>query len=183
FLVGRDRSFYFLEMNTRLQVEHPVTELVTGLDLVQLQVRIAAGERLPFTQEEVRFRGHAIEARIYAEDPDCGYLPSPGDVLSLREPGGPGVRVDSGIVAGSRVTVHYDPILAKLIVWGADRGQALARLTRALGEYRIGGLTTNLALHRRIVRDPRFAAGDYDTSLLEHLAALPRPEADVLEAA
>jgi acetyl-CoA carboxylase biotin carboxylase subunit len=183
FLVAPDRSYYFLEMNTRLQVEHPVTEMTAGVDLVALQVRIAAGQRLPFTQDEVRPRGHAIEARIYAEDPDRGFLPSPGDVTSLREPAGPGIRVDSGIAAGQRIPVHYDPILAKLIAWGEDRQQAIARLGRALGEYRIGGLVTNLPLFPRILADPRFCAGDYDTGILEGLKDAPAPGADVVEVA
>ena len=183
FLVDESGRFYFLEMNTRLQVEHPVTEMVTGLDLVHLQVRIAAGERLPFGQDDIRRRGHAIEARIYAEDPDHGYRPSPGTVTALREPGGPGIRVDSGIAQGSEVSVYYDPILAKLIAWGSDREQARARLERALGEYRIGGVVTNLSLHRRIITDPRFVSGRYDTSLLEAFAPEPPPGEAEVEAA
>jgi acetyl-CoA carboxylase biotin carboxylase subunit len=148
FLVDPDGNFYFLEMNARLQVEHPVTELVTGYDLVHLQIRIAAGEQLPFTQEEIEPRGHAIECRIYAEDPENNFFPSPGRITFLAEPAGPGIRHDSGIYEGWTVPVDYDPLLAKLVAYGADRRQAIARLRRALDEYRIGGIRTNLALFR-----------------------------------
>jgi len=183
FLLDDKGRFYFLEINARLQVEHPVTELCTGIDLVGLQVRIAAGEALPIRQDDVRARGHAIEVRIYAEDPDRGYLPSPGDVKGMREPSGPGVRVDSGIATGFRVTPDYDPILSKLIVWGEDRPQAIARLQRALDEYRIGGLVTNLGLHRRIVADARFRDGVYDTSFLDELAPAEPPPIELKQAA
>jgi acetyl-CoA carboxylase biotin carboxylase subunit len=169
FLVDNDRKFYFLEMNTRLQVEHPVTELVTGLDLVHLQIRIAAGEKLPFTQEEVRLRGHAIECRIYAEDPDNNYFPSPGRITSLQSASGPGIREDSGTYEGWSVPLEYDPLLAKLVGYGADRAQAIARLRRALDEYFVGGIKTNIPLFRRILGDPDFYAGRLDTGFLDRL--------------
>ena len=169
FLVDQGKNFYFLEMNTRLQVEHPVTELITGLDLVHLQVRIAAGEKLPFTQDDVRIRGHAIECRIYAEDPDNNYFPSPGKITLLQEPAGPGIRIDSGIYEGWTVPIDYDPLLAKLIGYGADREQAIARLTQALGEYFAGGIETNIVLFRRILRDADFRAARLDTGFLDRM--------------
>jgi acetyl-CoA carboxylase, biotin carboxylase subunit len=169
FLVDEQKKFYFLEMNTRLQVEHPVTELVTGLDLVHLQIRIAAGDRLPFTQGDVQLRGHAIECRIYAEDPDNNYFPSPGRIALLLEPAGPGIRHDSGMYEGWTVPMDYDPLLAKLIGYGADRVQAIARLTRALDEYFVCGVKTNLSLFRRILRHPDFHAAKLDTGFLDRL--------------
>ncbi len=146
FLVDAERNFYFLEMNTRLQVEHPVTELVTGLDLVHLQLRIASGEKLPFQQEDVTLRGHAIECRIYAEDPDNNFFPSPGKIQRLVRPSGPGVREDSGVYEGWNVPLDYDPMLSKLIAFAPDRAMAIARMQRALDEYFIGGIKTNLGL-------------------------------------
>src|ERR1700677_730359 len=169
FLVDQHKNFYFLEMNTRLQVEHPVTELITGLDLVHLQIRIAAGERLPFTQEEVQIRGHAIECRIYAEDPDNNYFPSPGKIALLLEPSGPGIRLDSGMYEGWNVPIDYDPLLAKLIGYGADREQAISRLARALNEYFVGGIKTNIFLFRRILRDKDFIAAKLDTGFLDRM--------------
>jgi acetyl-CoA carboxylase biotin carboxylase subunit len=169
FLVDEQKNFYFLEMNTRLQVEHPVTELATGLDLVQLQIRIAAGEKLPFTQSDVQIRGHAIECRIYAEDPDNNYFPSPGKITLLQSPAGPGIRVDSGMYEGWTVPMDYDPLLAKLIGCGMDREQAIGRLTRALDEYFVGGIKTNLSLFRRILGDSDFRAGKLDTGFLDRL--------------
>ena len=157
FLVDEQRDFYFLEMNTRLQVEHPVTELVTGLDLVHLQIRIAAGEPLPFTQDEVTIRGHAIECRIYAEDPDNNFFPSPGKITLLETPAGPGIRLDSGMYEGWTVPIDYDPLLAKLVGYGQDRQQVVARLTRALAEYFVGGIKTNLGLFRQILTMQIFA--------------------------
>jgi acetyl-CoA carboxylase, biotin carboxylase subunit len=165
----RERNFYFLEMNTRLQVEHPVTELVTGLDLVHLQIRIAAGERLPFTQNDVQIRGHAIECRVYAEDPDNNYFPSPGKITLLLQPSGPGIRRDSGVYEGWTVPMDYDPLLAKLIGYGTDRDQAISRLTRALDEYFVGGIKTNLSLFRRILQHPDFRAAKMDTGFLDRL--------------
>src|SRR5271168_4516900 len=169
FLVDQHRNFYFLEMNTRLQVEHPVTELITGLDLVHLQIRIAAGETLPFKQEDVSIRGHAIECRIYAEDPDNNYFPSPGKITLLQEPSGPGVRIDSGMYEGWNVPIDYDPLLAKLIGYGTDRDEAIAHLTRALGEYFVGGIKTNISLFRRILRDADFRAARLDTGFLDRM--------------
>jgi len=174
FLVDQNKNFYFLEMNTRLQVEHPVTELITGLDLVHLQIGIAAGEKLPFQQEDVRIRGHAIECRIYAEDPDNNYFPSPGKITLLLAPSGPGIRRDSGMYEGWTVPLDYDPLLAKLIGYGTDRDQAIARLTRALNEYFVGGIKTNLSLFRRILRDENFRHARLDTSFLDRM--LQRPE-------
>ncbi len=169
FLVDEQKNFYFLEMNTRLQVEHPVTELITGLDLVHLQIRIAAGEKLPFKQDDVRIRGHAIECRIYAEDPDNNYFPSPGKITLLQEPSGPGIRVDGGMYEGWTVPIDYDPLLAKLIGYATDREQAIARLTRALDEYFVGGIKTNISLFRRILRDADFHAAKLDTGFLDRM--------------
>jgi len=169
FLVDPEKNFYFLEMNTRLQVEHPVTELVTGLDLVHLQIHIANGERLPFTQDDVNIRGHAIECRIYAEDPDNHYFPSPGKITLLLGPSGPGIRRDSGMYEGWTVPMEYDPLLAKLIGYGTDRNQAISRLTRALNEYFVGGIKANISLFRRILSHPEFRAGRMDTGFLDRL--------------
>jgi acetyl-CoA carboxylase biotin carboxylase subunit len=171
FLVDEQKNFYFLEMNTRLQVEHPVTELTTGLDLVHLQIRIAAGEKLPFTQSDVEIRGHAIECRIYAEDPDNNYFPSPGRITLLLEPSGPGIRRDSGMFEGWNVPMDYDPLLAKLIGYGTDRGQAIMRLERALDEYFVAGIKTNISLFQRILRDTDFQEGKLDTGYLDRLRA------------
>jgi acetyl-CoA carboxylase, biotin carboxylase subunit len=170
------KNFYFLEMNTRLQVEHPVTELVTGLDLVHLQIGIAAGEKLPLTQEDVQIRGHAMECRIYAEDPDNNYFPSPGKITLLLEPSGPGIREDSGMYEGWTVPMDYDPLLAKLIGYGSDREQVIARLTRALGEYFVGGIKTNISLFRHILADADFCAATLDTGFLDRM--LQRKPAD-----
>jgi 3-methylcrotonyl-CoA carboxylase alpha subunit len=173
FIVAGDRPAdrHFMEMNTRLQVEHPVTELVTGHDLVELQLRVAAGEPLPFDQSDIGMDGHAIEARIYAEDPARGFLPTGGRVLALSEPAGPGVRVDSGISAGGEVSSAYDPMLAKVIAWGADRETALRRLDRALGSYTLLGVPTNVAFLRTLLDHPEVRAGRLDTGLVER--ALP----------
>ncbi len=167
FLVDADRNFYFLEMNTRLQVEHPVTELVTVLDLVALQLRIAAGEPLGLSQEEISWRGAAIECRVYAEDPGQNFLPSPGTLTRLAEPSGPGIRLDSGVYEGFTVPVDYDPLLAKLAVWAGTREAAIARLSRALDEYHIAGVRTNLAFFRRVVQDPAFREGALHTGFIE----------------
>jgi acetyl-CoA carboxylase biotin carboxylase subunit len=178
FLVDQEKNFYFLEMNTRLQVEHPVTELVVGLDLVHLQIHIANGKRLPFTQDEVQIRGHAIECRIYAEDPDNNYFPSPGKITLLLLPSGPGIRRDSGMYEGWTVPMDYDPLLAKLIGYGTDRAQAIARLQRALNEYFVGGIKTNITLFRRILGDPDFQAGKIDTGFLDRLLKDVRAQGD-----
>ncbi|HEV8392944.1 MAG TPA: acetyl-CoA carboxylase biotin carboxylase subunit [Vicinamibacterales bacterium] len=170
FLVDQQGRFYFLEMNTRLQVEHPITELVTGIDLVTWQLRIAQGERLDVTpRDAVTPRGHAIECRIYAEDPDAGFLPSPGQVLGLRAPDGPGVRDDSGVEAGSEISIYYDPLVSKLVVWGASRDEAIGRMTRALREYEVSGVRTSLPFFRWMLREPAFARGDFHTGLLDEL--------------
>jgi acetyl-CoA carboxylase biotin carboxylase subunit len=167
FLADQEGRFYFLEMNTRLQVEHPVTEWVTGLDLVHWQIRIAAGEPLPIAQQDVSWRGSAIECRVYAEDPENNYYPSPGKISQYIEPSGPGVRVDGGVYAGWTVPIEYDPLLAKISTWGETRGQAIQRMRRAIAEYRVLGVTTNLRLFERVMRDERFSAGDLDTGFLE----------------
>ena len=169
FLVDAEKRFYFLEMNTRLQVEHPVTEMVTGLDLVELQINIAAGKPLPFTQQEIQIRGHAIECRIYAEDPENNFFPCPGKISRLMTPAGPGVREDSGVYEGWQVPLEYDPLLSKLIVWARSREQAMARMERALDEYFIGGIKTNLPLFRSIFRDPGFRKAEIHTGYLDQI--------------
>jgi len=174
FLVAPDGSFYFLEMNTRLQVEHPVTEEVWGVDLVTEMIRIALGEKLSIRPGELAARGHAIECRVYAEDPTRGFSPSPGVVTRLRLPEGPGVRNDVGIEAGSRVPIDYDPMMGKLVVSGRDRGEAIDRLTRALEEYEIAGVETTLPLFRELVREPDFRAGRFHTQWLDEWVASPR---------
>ncbi|HUY19609.1 MAG TPA: acetyl-CoA carboxylase biotin carboxylase subunit [Candidatus Binataceae bacterium] len=181
FLADADRNFYFLEMNTRIQVEHPITELVTGVDLVKEQIRIAAGEALSFTQRDLAQRGAAIECRIYAEDPANGFAPAPGRIETLRFPAGPGVRVDTGVDAGAEVPIYYDPMIAKLAVWGRDRAEAIDRMRRALDEFAIAGeLRTNLELHRWLMDQPRFLSGDYDNTFLEseYRPAAVRTESD-----
>ena len=180
FLVDESGAFYFLEMNTRLQVEHPVTELATGLDLVHWQLRIAAGERLTLQQEDISWRGWAMECRVYAEDPDNGYLPSPGRMTQHQLPDGPGVRLDTGVYSGWTVPMEYDPMLAKLAVWGETRAMAAARLDRALGELAISGIRTNTAFFREVLRDQEFLAGRIHTGFLEGFAGRRRaPVADL----
>jgi len=180
------RNFYFMEMNTRLQVEHPVTELCVGIDLVKWQVRIAAGEKLPFSQEEIAFRGHAIECRINAEDPAKKFFPAPGRIGAYREPSGPGVRVDSGFGADSEIPRSYDSLIAKLAVWAEDRDDARARMARALDEFVIGGVKTTIPFHRMIMEHPRFAAGEISTSFVEtelDLSGLVQPQTEAPSAA
>jgi acetyl-CoA carboxylase biotin carboxylase subunit len=167
FLVDARRNFYFLEVNTRLQVEHPVTELVTGLDLVKLQIRAAAGEPLPFSQKDVKLSGHAVECRLYAEDPDNQFFPSPGTIRSWRAPSGPGIRFDDGVYEGFTVSTEYDPMLGKLIAWGEDRAEAIARLRRALEEHTVTGIKTNAGLLLGILRDPEFLRGEIHTRWLD----------------
>jgi acetyl-CoA carboxylase biotin carboxylase subunit len=181
FLLDAKRNFYFLEMNTRLQVEHPVTELCTGLDLVRMQLEVAQG--LPIlSQAEVVRRGHAIEVRIYAEDPARGFLPSPGTITALRLPGGPGIRDDGGVYAGWTVSPFYDPLLSKLVAWAPTRDQAIARLIRALGDSQVHGITTNVAWLAAALDHPAFRAGDYDTGFCaRHQKALLPPPAPGLE--
>jgi acetyl/propionyl-CoA carboxylase alpha subunit len=186
FLLGPDRDFYFLEVNARIQVEHPVTELCTGIDLVQEQFRIAAGLPLSFAQEQVRLRGAAIECRISAEDPENRFLPATGTVQSLQEPSGPGVRVDSGLYPGLQVPLFYDPLLSKLIVWGKDRTQAIARMRRALTEYQVMGVRTTLPFSRWLMEHPRFISGELSTEFIaeewetrkKHAAQHGQPEKD-----
>jgi acetyl-CoA carboxylase, biotin carboxylase subunit len=167
FLLAEDGSFYFLEMNTRLQVEHPVTELVTGLDLVREMVRVAQGETLGFAQGDLSARGAAIECRVYAEDPSTGFLPSPGVIHTLVVPSGPGVRDDGGAYPGCTISSFYDPLISKLSVWAPTRERAVARMRRALSEYVVTGIRTNLAFHEKLFAHPEFAAGRYDTGFIE----------------
>jgi acetyl-CoA carboxylase biotin carboxylase subunit len=167
FILDADGQFYFLEMNTRLQVEHPVTELVTGIDLVRLQFSIAQGDPLPFQQRDLHQRGHAIEARLYAEDPETGFLPSTGTITLFRPPAAPGVRVDSGVVSGNTIGIHYDPLIAKIIVWDTTREDALRRMAQALRETVVLGTTTNLRFLRALIAHPRFAAGGIDTHFID----------------
>ncbi len=180
FLVDAERNFYFLEVNTRLQVEHPVTEMVTGLDLVKLQIRVAAGEPLPFSQQDVKLSGHAVECRLYAEDPGNRFFPSPGTILSRRAPSGPGIRFDDGVYEGFTVSTEYDPMLGKLISWGEDRAEAIARLERALEEHSVTGIKTNAGLLLGILRDPEFLRGEISTGWLDerlpHLLAGIQPQ-------
>ena len=167
FLVSdATHEFYFLEMNTRLQVEHPVTELVTGIDLVREQIGVAAGLPLSFRQEDVRFAGHAVECRVYAEDPLQDFMPSPGRITHLRVPAGPNVRDDGGVYAGAEVSIYYDPLISKLAVWGRTRAEAVERMRRALDEYDVGGIKTTLPFFRRIMRDADFVAGRLDTGFI-----------------
>jgi acetyl-CoA carboxylase biotin carboxylase subunit len=166
FLLGPDRNFYFLEVNARIQVEHPVTEWCTGIDLVQEQFRVAAGFSLSFSQKDIELRGAAIEARISAEDPENRFLPASGTVQALQEPAGPGVRVDSSLYPGLQVPLFYDPLLSKLIVWGKDRAQAIARMRRALAEYQIIGVRTTLPFARWLMEHPRYIAGDFSTDFI-----------------
>jgi acetyl/propionyl-CoA carboxylase alpha subunit len=171
-LLDQDGSYYFLEMNTRLQVEHPVTEMVTGIDLVQWQIRIARGERLTIDPEQaITPLGHAIECRIYAEDPDASFMPAPGVIRDIRPASGPGIRDDGGVSAGFTVPVFYDSLIAKLIAWGRSREDAILRMRRALGEYQVLGIRTTIPFFRWLVEQPEYARGDYDTTWLDGLLA------------
>jgi acetyl-CoA carboxylase, biotin carboxylase subunit len=172
FLVDQTGGFYFLEVNTRLQVEHPITEMVTGVDLVEWQIRIARGERLTLDADHLLTpHGHAIECRVYAEDPDRAFMPSPGRIRYLRPPAGPGVRDDSGVAAGFEVPTYYDSLISKVIAWGGNRPQALSRMGRALSEYSVGGLTTTIPFFQWILRDPEFQEGRIDTAFLDRALA------------
>jgi acetyl-CoA carboxylase biotin carboxylase subunit len=173
FLVDPQGRFYFMEMNTRLQVEHPVTEMVTGVDLVKAQLRIAAGEDTGLRQEDIVMRGSAIECRIIAEDPDRNFMPSPGRIERLRAPGGPGIRDDSGVYEGYTMPLHYDSLIAKLVAWGETREEATARMQRALEEYVIEGVPTTIPFHQRAMRDERFRRGDLHTGFVQEMDGLP----------
>jgi len=176
-------EYFFLEMNTRLQVEHPITEMVTGIDLVREQIRIAAGEPLGYEQDAIRFRGHAIEVRINAEDPQSGFLPSTGTLRNLRAPGGPWVRLDTAMYRGMEVGLAYDPMLGKLVVWGADREQAIARMCRAIAEMNVGGVRTGMPAALLVLEHPKFVSGDYDTHFLETMDLSPPEDWQPLVAA
>jgi len=167
FLVDKNKNFYFIEMNTRIQVEHPVTEMVTGIDVVKEQIKIAAGEKLSFKQEDVHMRGWAIECRINAEDPDHDFRPSPGTVTEYRLPGGPGVRVDSSVYSGYTITPFYDSMVAKLIVWGRDRDEAIARMQRALGEFKAGNVSTTIPFHLKVLENAFFKKGEVYTNFIQ----------------
>jgi acetyl-CoA carboxylase biotin carboxylase subunit len=181
FIVDEQMNHYFLEMNTRLQVEHPVTEMVTGVDLVRAQIAVAAGNPLPFTQDSISRRGHAVECRIYAEDPAQDFLPTTGRVLRLVEPSGPGIRIDSGVAVGDEISVYYDPLIAKLIVWAEDRGLALHRMEWALNGYTMLGLTTNLEFLREMVRYPLFRTGGATTHFVAEQMKGWQPQASTLD--
>jgi acetyl-CoA carboxylase biotin carboxylase subunit len=176
FLLDKDNNFFFLEMNTRLQVEHPVTEMVTGIDIVKEQIRIARGRTLTYRQEDVRFNGHAIECRINAEDPYNNFMPSTGLITHSLIPTGPGVRVDTGVYPGFEITPYYDPMIAKLIVWGETRAQAILRMRRALEEYRIVGVRTNIPFHQTLMDSHRFMGGQYDTRFVEERFSMEEVE-------
>ncbi|OGL41946.1 MAG: acetyl-CoA carboxylase biotin carboxylase subunit [Candidatus Schekmanbacteria bacterium RIFCSPHIGHO2_02_FULL_38_11] len=167
FLVDKNKNFHFLEMNTRLQVEHPVTEMTTGIDIVKEMIKIAAGENLSIRQENVELRGACIECRIYAEDPDNNFLPFPGKICELRTPGGPGVRDDSGVFEGYVVPIYYDPMISKLAVWGKDRNEAIEKMSRALTEYSIKGIKTTIPFHERVMKNKHFINGDFDTNFID----------------
>jgi acetyl-CoA carboxylase biotin carboxylase subunit len=167
FLVDKDRNFYFLEMNTRLQVEHPVTEMVTGIDIVKEQIRISRGRQLAYAQDDIHINGAAIECRINAEDPYNNFMPSTGKVIQSILPSGPGIRVDTGVYSGFEISPYYDPMISKLIVWGETRGQAILRMRRALEEYRIIGVRTNIPFHMTMMDSPRYMGGQFDTRYVE----------------
>jgi acetyl-CoA carboxylase biotin carboxylase subunit len=178
FLVDKDKNFYFLEMNTRLQVEHPVTEVVTGVDIVAEQLRIARGRQLSYKQEDIHQHGHGIECRINAEDPYNDFIPSTGRMTHSLLPTGPGVRIDTGVYPGFEITPFYDPLIAKLIVWGETRGQAILRMRRALEEYRIVGVRTNIPFHQMMMDSHRFMGGQYDTRFVEQRFSMPLHEGE-----
>jgi acetyl-CoA carboxylase biotin carboxylase subunit len=167
FLADADRNFYFLEMNTRLQVEHPVTEWITGLDLVKWQIMVARGEKLPLAQDQIALNGWAMECRIYAEDPDKNFMPSPGRITFLRTPAGPNVRDDGGVYEGSEVPMFYDPMISKLSTWGPTRLEAIDKMRMALGEYRIGGIRHNVEFHKVLMDHPPFREGALNTGMLD----------------
>ncbi len=183
FLMDRNKSFYFLEMNTRLQVEHPVTELITGIDLVKEQISIAEGNQLSFKQEDLKINGHAMESRIYAEDPDNDFLPSTGKLDEYLSPAGPGVRVDEGFGRGSDISIYYDPLIAKLVCWAKDRNNAIERMKRALGEYKIFGVISNISFLKEIFSHPKFINGRFDINFLEKdFEFTSKQDADITDA-
>jgi acetyl-CoA carboxylase biotin carboxylase subunit len=167
FLMDKNLNFYFLEMNTRLQVEHTVTEMISGLDLVKEQIKVAAGDELSFNQEDIKINGHSIETRIYAEDPENNFLPSTGKLLEFLAPSGPGIRIDAGFSRGSLISLYYDPLIAKLTVWGKSRNEAIERLKSALGEFQIAGVTTNISLLKAVCNNNNFIKGNFDINFLE----------------
>ncbi len=183
FLADQSGNFYFIEMNTRLQVEHPVTEWVTGIDLVRWQIRIAAGEKLTLKQEDIHWSGSAIECRVYAEDPENNFFPSPGLLSQYEEPSGPGVRVDGGVYPGWNVPLEYDPLLAKLTVWSDTRASAIERMRRAVSEFRVLGIKTNLRLFSQLMADKDWQAGKLDTHFLDRFMRDYKPEKPGAEAA
>ncbi|HTF03769.1 MAG TPA: biotin carboxylase, partial [Bacteroidia bacterium] len=167
FLLDESRNFYFLEMNTRLQVEHPVTEMITGIDLVKEQIRVARGEKLSFTQEDLKMNGHSVEVRVYAEDPTNNFLPDIGKLVTYRRPQGTGIRVDDGMEEGMDIPIYYDPMIAKLVTWGKDRDEAINRMVRAIDEYRISGVETTLSFCRFVLENSAFRSGDFDTHFIK----------------
>jgi acetyl/propionyl-CoA carboxylase alpha subunit len=181
FLVDQSGNYYFLEMNTRLQVEHLITEMVTGIDIVKEQIRIAAGEKLAYNQRDIKIRGHAINCRINAEDPYNNFAPSPGTVTDLRLPGGPGVRVDTHLYVGYTISVFYDPLIAKLAAWGLDRQEAIRRMRNALEEFVIEGVKTTIPLHKRIMEDEDFLKGDIHINFVDERIGKLLPEKALTE--
>ncbi len=167
FMVDKEKNFYFLEMNTRLQVEHPVTELVTGIDIVKEQIEIASGKKLSITQDDIEINGAAIECRVSAEDPENNFVPSTGKILELVEPGGPGVRVESGILEGFEVPSYYDPLISKLLVWAPSRKNAISRMKRVLQDYQIRGIRTTIPFHLLVMNNRNFMTGNYDTTFVD----------------
>ncbi|MBL7108150.1 MAG: acetyl-CoA carboxylase biotin carboxylase subunit [Candidatus Cloacimonetes bacterium] len=169
FMVDENRNFYFLEVNTRLQVEHPVTELVTGIDIVKEQIRIASGEKLLIKQDDIKINGSSIECRISAEDPENNFVPSTGKITKILEPGGPGIRIESGVYEGFEVPIYYDPLIAKLLVWASTRKEAISRMKRALHEYQIHGIKTTIPFHRLVMENEKFKNGDYNTTFIDNV--------------
>ncbi len=183
FLLDEHKEFFFLEMNTRLQVEHPVTEMITGVDLVKEQIKVARGEKLSFTQEDLQIQGHAMEVRVYAEDPQNNFLPDIGTLQTYQRPGGIGVRVDDGFEEGMEVPIYYDPMLSKLITHGKDRAEAIERMVRAIEDYQVAGVTTTLSFGKYVMQHPAFVSGDFDTHFVkEHFDATKLDESNELEA-
>jgi acetyl-CoA carboxylase biotin carboxylase subunit len=183
FIMDQDENFYFLEMNTRIQVEHPVTEMITGIDIVKWMIRIANGQKLPFKQNKLKINGHAVECRVYAEDPEMNFLPSPGRIEYVRAPNGPGIRDDSSIYSGYEVTSYYDPMLSKLIVWGETRKDAVNRMASTLREYFVLGVKTNIGFLIRVMENEEFKKADIDTGFIERHPELLTPLEDKIDSA